>query len=34
MLQGLGFAVTDMLGPFLFLQTRNSVTYDPNQYRP
>ena len=33
MLQGLGFAATAMLGQFLFLQTRNNVTYDPNQYR-
>ena len=33
MLQGLGFAATAMLGQFLFLQTRNIVTYDPNQYR-
>jgi hypothetical protein len=29
MLQGLGFAVKAMLGPFLFLQTRNSVTTIP-----
>lgn len=33
MLQGLDFAVTAMLGPFLFLQKRNSLAYDPNQYR-
>ncbi|WVZ57767.1 hypothetical protein U9M48_008112 [Paspalum notatum var. saurae] len=33
MLQSVAYAVTAMLKPLLFLQTRNSVAYNPNRYK-